>query len=127
MGQEAGGSRLPAYRSNVFIGLARGETPMADVVWTVRASKSDLEALLKEIRQFEGQQGSQRLIPSDCTPAPVPRDIDSPLGQMEWYEIVVAPILGAAGNALYEGIRALIRKFVATKPNQASFTEKPEA
>ncbi len=34
---------------------------MAEVVWTVRASKTDLEALLKDIRQFEKQQGTARL------------------------------------------------------------------
>jgi hypothetical protein len=99
---------------------------VSDVVWTVRASKADLEALLRDIRQFEEQQGTAKLVPVECAPQRVPQDVDTPLGQMEWWEIIIAPVLGAAGNALYEGIKAIIRKYVAAKPNQATFTEKPK-
>src|SRR5262245_56788583 len=99
---------------------------MADMVWTIRASKSDLEDLLKDIRRFEEQQGTGVVIPPDGAPRRVPIVMVALMGQMEEYELVLAPILGAGGNALYEGVKLLIRKFVEARPNQASFSEKPK-
>ena len=95
---------------------------MNNVVWTVGGSKADLENLLSEIRQFESQQGG-KLIPDDSRPRRLPPDPDAPMGQVEWSEVVLAIATSAVGSALHEGVKALIKKYAAAKPNQATFTE----
>jgi hypothetical protein len=95
---------------------------MNNIMWTVGGTKADLENLLKEIRQFESQNGG-KLIPDDSQPRRLPSDPDAPMGQLEWYEVVLAIATSAVGSGLYEGIKAQIKKHVAAKPNQATFTE----
>jgi hypothetical protein len=125
MGCRASVSRKPGLTGSVVRVVSHEsayseDNPVADAVWTVRASKADLEALLADIRRLTEENGGEAVIPADCEPRRVPRDPDSPMGQIEWYELILSPVLGAAGNALYEATKALIRKLVA------SFTEKPK-
>lgn len=95
---------------------------MNNVMWTVGGSKADLENLLSEIRQFESQNGG-KLIADDSQPRRLPPDPDAPMGQVEWYEVVLAIATSAVGSGLYEGVKALIKNHVAAKPNQATFSE----
>lgn len=95
---------------------------MSDIVWTIGGSKTDLENLLSEIRKFESQK-REKLVPDDSRPQPLPQDPDAPMGQIEWYEIAFALATGVVGNAMYDGVKAIIKKYVAARPNQATFTE----
>lgn len=95
---------------------------MEEIVWTIGGSKTELASLLEEIRSFEAKHGG-KLVPDDCQPQKLPPDPDAPMGQIEWYEVVIAIVTSAAGSALYEGTKAIIKKHVAARTNRATFKE----